>query len=470
VHDPRSGEILETDIQFYHNVMNLARNWYFVQVGALDPRAQKLPLPDDLMGKLIQYVAAHEVGHTLGFQHNMKASSMYSLAQVRDAKWVRENGHTPTLMDYSRFNYVAQPEDRIAVDDLIPKIGPYDKWATMWGYKPIPTAASPEAEKKTLDEWARQQDKTPWLRFSTAGSGGTDPGELTEAVGDEDAVTATTLGMKNLERIAAMLIPATTTRPGEPFDDLQEVYGRVLSQWSLEMNHVAAIVGGYNSQQKHIGQNGMRFQLIPKAKQEGAVKFLLANAFTAPKWALNPEILRRIEPVGVLDRIEAAQSRVLNSLLSSGRINRLVEQQAIDGAAAYAPLDFLADVRKGVFSEVADGQAIDAYRRNLQRAYVETLGNRVNGAQAQSDDVRAFFRGELKALEGELSATRISDRATQLHVDDLRQMIVRALDPTVQAGAAARATTDLIDDNSLFDVTMSGEVCWPDYVVVPRKK
>lgn len=467
VHDPRSGEILETDIQFYHNVMNLARNWYFVQVGALDPRAQKLPLPDDLMGKLVQYVAAHEVGHTLGFQHNMKASSMYTLAQVRDAKWVKENGHTPTLMDYSRFNYVAQPEDRIAVDDLIPKIGPYDKWATMWGYKPIPGAATPQAERKTLDEWAKQQDATRWLRFSTAGSAGTDPGELTEAVGDEDAVAATTLGMKNLERVAAMLIPATTTKSGDPFNDLQEVYGRVLGQWSLEMNHVAAIVGGYNSQQKHIGQNGMRFQLMPRAKQEGAVKFLVENAFQPPKWALNPEILRRIEPVGVLDRIEASQTRVLNSLLTSSRINRLVEQEAIDGSAAYAPLDFLADVRRGVFSEIHGPTAtpIDAYRRNLQRAYVETLSSRVNGAQALSDDVRAFFRGELKTLDGELTSLRIAnDRATRLHVDDLRQQIARALDPSVQASAAPRTTTDLTD-GSLFDVTMPSDLCWPDYVV-----
>ncbi|HJR61719.1 MAG TPA: zinc-dependent metalloprotease, partial [Vicinamibacterales bacterium] len=472
IHDPRSGEILETDIQFYHNVMNLARNWYFVQVGALDPRAQKLPLPDDLMGKLVQYVAAHEVGHTLGFQHNMKASSMYSLAQVRDPKWVKENGHTPTLMDYSRFNYVAQPEDRIAVDDLIPKIGPYDKWATMWGYKPIAGAASPEAEKKTLDEWARQQDKSPWLRFSTEGSAGTDPGELTEAVGDEDAVAATTLGMKNLERVSNMLMTATTTRPGEPFNDLEEVYGRLLGQWALEMNHVAAIVGGYNSQQKHIGQNGVRFQLIPRAKQEGAVKFLVENAFKAPKWALNPEILRRIEPVGVLDRIEASQARVLNSLLSSPRVLRLVEQQAIDGAAAYAPLDFLADIRKGVFSEIHGGSTvpIDAHRRNLQRAYVETLSNRVNGAQAQSDDVRAFFRGELKALDGELSSMpSTSDRATKLHVDDLRQQIARALDPTVQGAAAARTTTEF-DEPSIFDVTSAGDFCWVDYVVLPKKR
>jgi hypothetical protein len=473
IHDPRSGEILETDIQFYHNVMNLARNWYFVQVGALDPRAQKLPLPDDLMGKLIQYVAAHEVGHTLGFQHNMKASSMYSLAQVRDAKWVHENGHTPTLMDYSRFNYVAQPEDRIAVEDLIPKIGPYDKFAAMWGYKPIPGATSADAEKKTLDEWARQQDATPWLRFTTEGSGGTDPGELTEAVGDEDAVLATTLGMKNLEKAAGMLMSATSTKAGEPYADLEEVYGRVLGQWSLEMNHVAAIVGGYNSQQKHVGQTGVRFKLIPRTKQEAAVKFLVDNAFKAPKWALNPEILRRIEPVGVLDRMESSQGRVLNSLLSSARVNRLVEQEAIDGPAAYAPLDFLADVRKGIFSEVYGGSAepIDAYRRNLQRAYIETLSNRVNGAQAQSDDVRAFFRGELKTLDTDLQGPKIStDRATALHVQDLRQQIARALDPTVQSAAAARSTTDLSDEDSMFDVTSGSDVCWPDYIVRPKRR
>ena len=188
VHDPRSGEILEADIQYYHNVQNLAKNWYFVQVGPLDPRAQTLPLPDDLMGELMRYVVAHEVGHTLGFQHNMKASSTYTIEQVRDPKWVKENGHTPTLMDYSRFNYVAQPEDKIDPADLIPKIGPYDKWATMWGYKPIPGARTPDEEKPTLDKWAREQDEKPYLRFSTEGGAGADPGDKTEAVGDGDAV------------------------------------------------------------------------------------------------------------------------------------------------------------------------------------------------------------------------------------------------------------------------------------------
>jgi hypothetical protein len=216
VHDPRTGEILESDIQFYHNVQNLAKNWYFVQVGPLDPRAQNLPLPDDLMGELMRYVVAHEVGHTLGFQHNMKASSTYTIAQVRDPKWVKEMGHTPTLMDYSRFNYVAQPEDKIDPADLIPKIGPYDKWATHWGYAPIPSAKTPDQEKATLDKWAREQDEKPYLRFSTEGQGGVDPGDNTEAVGDGNAVEATRLGMKNLARVSEMLLKATSSKVGDP--------------------------------------------------------------------------------------------------------------------------------------------------------------------------------------------------------------------------------------------------------------
>ncbi|MDP6582635.1 MAG: zinc-dependent metalloprotease, partial [Vicinamibacterales bacterium] len=238
VHDPRTGEILETDIQFHHNVMNLVRDWYFVQVGPLDPRAQSLPLPDELMGELLAYVVTHEVGHTLGFQHNMKASSLYPPERLRDADWVKTMSHTPTLMDYSRFNYVAQPEDGIAVEDLIPKIGPYDKWATKWGYAPIPGAASADDEKATLDEWAREQDGTVWYRFSTPGSQNADPGQLTEAVGDADAVASTTLGLKNLERVAAMLLDATDA-PGDPYDDLDEIYGRLVGQWATEMNHVA---------------------------------------------------------------------------------------------------------------------------------------------------------------------------------------------------------------------------------------
>ncbi|MEE9235876.1 MAG: zinc-dependent metalloprotease [Candidatus Acidoferrales bacterium] len=475
IHDPRTGEILESDIQMYHNVMNLVRDWYFLQAGPLDPRAQKLPLPDDLMGTLIEYVVAHEVGHTLGYPHNMKASSMYTLEQVRDREWVKKMGHTPTLMDYSRFNYVAQPEDKIDLADLVPKIGPYDKWVTMWGYKPIPGAQTPDDEKETLNQWALQQDETPWFRFTTPQSNGSDPGQLTEAVGDADAVQATALGLKNLERVADMLLSATA-KPGEPYDDLEELYGRLLGQWVLEMNHVAALVGGFHSRQKHAGQDGVRFVLVPREKQARAVEFLAQHAFSTPSFMIKPEILRRIEPVGVLNRVKTAQQRVLNSLLSSSRFTRLVEQEAIDGAAAYPPSEFLADVHAGIWSELgSDSIKIDAFRRNLQRAYLDLLDEKLNGRQPVTDDARPFFRGELRLLAGEVvrSLAQAADRATLLHLEDVRDQIDRALNPRFLRPSAEPATPRLpgLDGGWSVDPFSVGDeplVCWPDYEI-PRQ-
>jgi hypothetical protein len=478
VHDPRTGEILETDIQFHHNVMNLVRDWYFVQVGPLDPRARTLPLPDELMGELLAYVAAHEVGHTLGFQHNMKASSLYPPEKVRDPDWVRTMSHTPTLMDYSRFNYVAQPEDGIAVEDLIPKIGPYDVWATKWGYAPIPGAASPDDERPTLDAWAREQDDTPWYRFSTPGAQNADPGQLTEAVGDADAVESTALGLKNLERVAAMLLDATATdaAAGDPYDDLDGLYGRLVGQWALEMNHVAAVVGGVHSQQKHIGQDGVRFTTIPRDTQAEALAFLNDHAFTAPMFLIDPAILRRLEPAGALERIRSSQARVLRTLLNAGRIRRLVEQEAIDGDAAYAATDFLADLRAGLWSEIESPDIrIDAWRRNVQRVYLELIDGQLNGRQPAAGDVRPFLRGELRALDGTVGAAleRAADRATRLHLEDVRDTIARTLDPpTAPAAAGGRALAGL-DGEPLDDPfgTRIGApahdalACWPDYAV-----
>ena len=434
VHDPRSGEILEADIQYYHNVQNLAKAWYFVQVGPLDPRAQTLPLPDALMGELMRYVVAHEVGHTLGFQHNMKSSSTYSIEQVRDPEWVKTMGHTPSIMDYSRFNYVAQPEDKIAVADLIPKIGPYDKWATMWGYKPIPTAKTPDEEKVTLDTWAREQDEKPYLRFSTEGQAGTDPGDETEAVGDADAVMATTLGMKNLARVSEMLLAATSTRTGDPWTELEEVYGRMVSQWRTEMNHVVRMVGGFNSQQKHIGQNGVRFEVLARAKQQEAVRYLVANAFQTPTMMVRPEILRRIEPTGIIDRVRTAQSSIMNGLIQTGRLDRMVEQVAIDGAAAYSPVEFLTELRNGVWEEVPkSGVNIDIYRRNLQRTYLDIMDNRLNGNTEPSAEVRSLLKGELRAVgeavDNALRTGGTRDESTTRHLRDVIDEISTILDP-----------------------------------------
>lgn len=482
VSDPRTGEILEADINFYHNVMNLAKAWYFVQASPNDPRAQKLPLSDDLMGRLIEYVVAHEVGHTLGFQHNMKASSQYPQEKVRDREWVHKMGHVSTLMDYSRYNYVAQPEDKIDPADLIPGIGPYDKWATMWGYKPIPGAKTPDDEKKTLDEWTRVQDTTPWLRFSTANALGSDPGDLTEAVGDADAVKSSALGLKNLERVMGYVLSATT-KPGEPYDDLQEMYGRILGQWNLEMNHVVAVVGGYNSQQKHSGQDGVRFTPVPRERQAGAVKFLNESAFVTPPFFLKTDILRRMEPVGELERIRRAQSGMLNNLLSPARLARLVEQESVDGGKSYAPVDFLADVRKGVFKELEGTTAVkvDAYRRNLQRAYVEIMDERLNHAAAApvvnfpgftppptTEDLRPLFRGELRALGASINVAmaRTTDRTTRLHLEDIKDQISKVLDPKFApsaAAAAAAAGRRGIEEG--FQPWVDPLNCWPDYII-----
>lgn len=497
--DPRTGEILNADVEIFHNVMNLARDWYFIQAGPLDPRANTLPLPDDLMGHLVEYVVAHEVGHTLGFQHNMKSSSLYTIAEIRDPKWVHENGHVATLMDYSRFNYVAQPGDHIAAEDLVPKIGPYDIWATHWGYAPIPGAHTPDEEEETLNKWSAEQDKVPYYRFSTDHADGSDPGENTEAVGDIDAVTATSLGMKNLERVMDnMLVKATTAKAGENYDDLTEIYGRILGQWVLEMGHVAVIVGGVESQDKHIGQAGVQFTPTSRARQVAAVRYLNDNAFRTPTFLIHPEISRMFEPDGVMDRVRISQLSVLNRLLQDQRIQRMIEIQAEDGANAYAPSEFLSDVRHGVWSELSEPSVkIEAYRRNLQDGYIEDLAVKINQRVAGMSDVRALLRAQLNALDGDIKAAlpKAADAATRAHLEADRDSIAMALNPRfpfapetqpqplIRRGATGDGVgyygngpfggsvlvepdgSTTIRGAEIFDADPESLGCWPDYEI-----
>jgi hypothetical protein len=317
--------------------------------------------------------------------------------------------------------------------DLMPKIGPYDKWATMWGYKPIPGARTPEEEKPTLDKWAREQDEKPYLRFSTEGQGGTDPGDNTEAVGDADAVKATTLGLKNLGRVSEMLVNATSTRAGDPWDELEQVYGRMVGQWTTEMGHVVRIIGGIDSQQKHQGQQGVRFVTVARARQAEALQFILANAFTTPSFMIRPEILRRIQPTGIIARVQGAQAGIMGQLLQAARLDRMAEQAVLDGSAAYSPLDFLRDLRTGVWSELAKpGTAINIYRRNLQRAYLDNMDGRIN-ADGSSAEVRSLARGEVRALDRQIETALAgaTDEATRRHLSDCRDEIKTMLDPLV---------------------------------------
>ncbi len=447
VHDPRTGEILNGSIRLFHNVLNLARDWYFTQAAPLDPRAQRLPLPDSLMGRLLEYVVAHEVGHTLGFQHNMKASSTYPVDSLRSISWLQRMGHTPTLMDYARFNYVAQPEDHIPVEFLIPRIGPYDIFATRWGYAPL-RARTPDGERTALNILAERQNSVPWLRYSVSGNHDADSGDETEAVGDADAVKATGLGLRNIRRTIPFLL-AATQRSGEDNAQLAELYDRLLDQWALEMGHVVAIVGGSSAQEKYGDQPGPRFTPLPAARQRAAVAFIAANAFQTPRYFIDTGVLDRIEPEGTLRRLSAAESRVLTDLLDTDRLNRLVEYQVLSkgGEGSYTLGEMLLDVRHAVWSELtANRVTIDPFRRSLQRAYLALADGKLNSSPAtvivigggrpprtstSNSDVRAVMRGELVDIDASLQSalSRASDRTTRLHILDARAEIKRILDP-----------------------------------------
>jgi hypothetical protein len=444
ISDPRSGEILNADIVMYHNILQLQRDWYFTQVGPLDRRAQVLPLPDDLMGELVAYVVTHECGHSLGFPHNMKSSSEYPFEKIRDKEWLAKMGHVATLMDYCRFNYVVQPEDQIDPKLLIPKIGPYDIYAVQWGYTPIPSAKSPDEEKATLNTWALRQDNEPWLRFSTPGAFGSDPGENTEAVGDADAVAATALGTKNLQLVADMLLKVSE-KPGENDETLGHLYAATWGQWTRELNHVAVIVGGYNAQTKHGGQSGAVFTPVAKARQQQAVKYLNGAILKTPEWLLKPEILSRIEHNSGSARLLSAQKSVLRNLLDRSRLGRLQEQESALGDKAYKLGELLADLRTGVFTEMSSpAPKIDAHRRDLQRAYLELLNERLNQAAPASnnfsgrglpspnaqDDQRGSIRAELRSLQTQLVAKLPTTKgAAKAHLEDLKDQIIKILDP-----------------------------------------
>ena len=443
VSDPRSGEILESDINWYHNVMTLLRNWFFVQTAAINPAAQGVAFQDEIMGRLIRFVSAHEVGHTIGLPHNMGSSFAYPVDSLRSIAFTKKYGTAPSIMDYARFNYVAQPGDGDV--SLMPKIGPYDIYAVRWGYRPIPSVEKAADEKPILDQWIRDKEDDPMYRFGRQQFGVVDPSSQTEDLGD-DAIKASTYGIANLKRIVPKLIE-WTAEDGKNYDDLEILYGQVYRQFNRYMGHVTSNIGGIYENYKTYDQNGAVYTHVSKSHQQNCLSFLHQELFQTPTWLLEKEILNKIDFAGAVDRMRRTQTSALNQILDFGRLARMIENEALHGAQAYTLVRMMNDLQDGLWSELAKGSRIDTYRRNLQRAYIDrlsflmsdsqtpatgwarTYGNQTRVLVSQSD-IRSVARGQLHKLKKDIEkgVKRVSDTNTKYHLHDAISRINIILD------------------------------------------
>lgn len=445
VHDPRTGEILESHIGWYHNVMSLVHDWYFVQAAAVDPGARKMKYDDDLMGNLIRFVSSHEVGHTLGLRHNMGSSSKTPVEKLRDKSWVEANGHTASIMDYARFNYVAQPEDNIGRSGLFPRIGDYDDWAIEWGYGY--GADDVEADKKQRNILYNDRiAKNPRIWFGTYEYGNmSDPRTQSEDLSD-NSVKASEYGVKNLKRIMSQL-PEWTKEESDRYENLAQMYRQAVGQFNRYIGHVSRNIGGYYETQKSVEQDGSVYEVTPKAVQKEAVAFINNQLFATPTWMLDPKILDKISsPTG--DQLGSLQDNTLGSLLSAGRLTRMTTSSK-RFPNSYDIAELFSDLKKGIFSELSSKKAIDGYRRNLQKSYVDrmsallgnapsvggitiSIGGAVSaGPDPKKTDVTSVVRAHLTSLRSEIQATipATTDTMSKYHLMDLSERIKTALDP-----------------------------------------
>ena len=413
--DPRSGQIIESDIIWYHNHLRSYRNRYMLETGAANPSARTLDTPEEEIGEMMRRVISHEVGHALGLPHNMKASYAYPTDSLRSATFTNKWGLASTIMDYTRYNYVAQPGDGGV--RWVRMLGPYDIYAINWGYRYLPNADSPEAEKATLNEWIAEKRGDPMYLFG--GRSSSDPSSQTESVGD-DPVKASTYGMQNL-RVVAENLADWTTRDGEDYADLRELYGEFLGVWSRYAAHVTANVGGVYEQLRTADEEGDTYTHLAAAEQRKALEFLNDEVFSSPEWLMPRRVVANLGPSGIIDRMRELQGRQLNNLLQAERLERMVENEALNGKEAYSATDMLAQLRRGLWAEALQSRDINVYRRNLQRAHVDRLQELMRENAEEPTDVGALARAELNRIQqlATRAARGYRDGTVKYHLEEV---------------------------------------------------
>ena len=433
INDPRTGEILETHINWYHNVMSLLRDWYMIQAGTIDEAARKMQLDDELMGQLIRFVSSHEVGHTLGLRHNFGSSHTVPVEKLRDKAWVEANGHTPSIMDYARFNYVAQPEDGITRAGIFPRIGIYDKWSIEWGYRWLPQFQTPEDEVAFSNQSIIEKLKTDVRYTFGTESDPNDPRNQSEDLGD-DSMLASLYGIKNLKRIVPQIL-TWSYEPNKSYAGAGEIYSGVVSQFNRYLGHVTKNVAGIYSNSITVEQTDeIAREFVPANIQKRAIAFLNEQLFTTPEWLIDRQLMEKakILPMNVICSL---QSGVLARLINKNTLNKMSENEILNGKKAYTSAQMFNDLKKVIWSNL--GQS-DIYKRNMQKAYVENLINlldkkgnadkNASGKRPAYSEAPAIAHGQLTELKRlTTSAASMTSGTAKGHYQNLITLIDTAL-------------------------------------------